>query len=389
MLNKVKIREAIIKTVFELFVLLLPLIWSIVSSPEHEVLPKFGTPWFWIFYGILVICAIIIGFQIKNIFIIAKDTQAAYTPKVIDQIGSISWNKYQKFCGEIIHNSYSKTNDILLYDAHATINDILAHIKTHIADITGVSLSNISVDFIYKYMGEGEYWQTINGCLSCSIGTLDDLVEHSESMYHYLYANNIEYKFFNDKSKAEWRIYKPSMRDGDERENWGSIYCKRILCSIHQDRVIDGIISISTYNEKFTKSKFKINAKRTEHLINNVVDCMKNIIRVEMASIYLRHRYIRNKQIETLKSLYKPDYDGKSDVFSECKYKDKEDFAKEYVEKLSEENRIKLLNEEIIKFKTHYNGENPNYFELDSTIDIMTDAALNYTNNKQNKNTIE
>ena len=44
------------------------------------------------------------------------------------------------------------------------------------------------------------------------------------SMYHYLYANNKEYVFYNDKAKAGNDIYASSIRDGDRREDWGSIY---------------------------------------------------------------------------------------------------------------------------------------------------------------------
>ena len=93
-----------------------------------------------------------------------------------------------------------------------------------VSNITGVSLENISVNFIYKYYGKTEHWQSIEGSSSCSIGELDDIVTKHGSMYHYLYANNKEYVFYNDKAKAGNDIYASSIRDGDRREDWGSIY---------------------------------------------------------------------------------------------------------------------------------------------------------------------
>ena len=55
------------------------------------------------------------------------------------------------------------------------------------------------------------------------------------------------------------------MRDGKDKENWGSIYCRRILCAMHQERLVDGMIAISTYNERFSDSRIKKNIKMVEH----------------------------------------------------------------------------------------------------------------------------
>lgn len=120
-------------------------------------------------------------------------------------------------CNEIYYESH-QDKDVLLYDAHEVIRDILGHIKQLIANITGVGLENISVNFIYKYHGANEHWQTSDGSLSCSIGQLDEIVEKKQSMYHFLYVNIREYVFCNDKANRSPKTcpYSASIRDGED-----------------------------------------------------------------------------------------------------------------------------------------------------------------------------
>lgn len=280
---------------------------------------------------------------------------------------SVTSNKYQLLCNAI-HFSDLDRNYPLVYDAHIVINSMLDHIRQLIANITGVSLNNISVNFIYRYYGENEHWQTINGSSSCSIGELDDIVENKESMYHHIYANNREYVFFNDKAAIDWHSYRPSIRDGENKDSWGSIYCKRIMCTLHQERLVDGILSISTYNEKFVTSKRKCEIEQTEHLINQAICIFENSIKCELASLYIRHTYIKNRQINILNQLIRTGYIENNNTSN-------------YIvpEKLSEDKRVELIEKELPKFKLQYNEQHPNYFHLDATIDAKTEVALTYS----------
>lgn len=337
-----------------------PIIWSLFFedvvywSTEFWILMGFALP----YIGYLI-------YRVTTVYKISNDKRDAYRQQVMEQVDNVVLEKYNLLCSNIHRTSHTNDN-VLVYNAHSIIRKTLNHIKQLIANITGVSLDNISVNFIYKYQGAQEYWQSIDGSVSCSIGQLDDIVENKESMYHYLYANNHEYTFFNNKADADWHMYRPSLRDSEDRSQWGSIYCKRILCTMHHDRFVDGILSISTYNEKFAPSKNKIAVKEIEGLINFAVSAFTNIIKGEMASLYIRHETIKNTEIDALRKLISID----DDINSKCSNSDPN--------MMSEQERRELLNTYLPKFKDIVNQKHPGFFELDAALDKKTMIALQH-----------
>ena len=222
------------------------------------------------------------------------------------------------------------------------------------------------MNFVYKYHGNNEHWQTINGGSSCSIGTLDDIVEKKESMYHYLYANNCEYVFYNDKAEIDWHKYRPSIRDGDDKDSWGSIYCKRIICTLHQDRFVDGILAISTYNEKFSPSKRKCVINQVEGLLNEAVSAFEKTLKTEMASLYIRHNYIKESQIRAIKLLIREHIIDSSNI---C-HTDLCD--------LSEVERFNLLEQGFSEFKKQVSNSHLDFPLLEATATQKTDAILRF-----------
>ncbi len=324
--------------------------------------------------GILTLLYIIyLYYRLRTIYQISNDKRDVYRKLIMDQVQSVTSNKYHMLCKEIHHGNF-QGKDLLLYDAHAVINNTLFHIKQLIASITGVSLENISVNFIYKYYGNNEHWQTIDGSSSCSIGTLDHIVEESESMYHYLYKNNREYIFCNDKATADWHLYRPSMRDGESKDTWGSIYCRRILCSLHQNRFVDGILAISTYNEKFVPSKNPKEVREVEGLINEAINAFIEPVKAEMAALYIRHEYIKEQQCIAIEKLVSS---GFIEIQKNRYIKSgKRIIAYKNPKMMSEENRLHLIQTVLPEFKSVYNNSHPGYFLFDSSIDYKTKSAL-------------
>ena len=326
---------------------------------NYEFFAEYKIDFWHISWSIVTLVYLVYLFwRIYAIVLISSDQMDVYRTQFMEQASDVALNKYNMLCKNAYHSP--STDNVLLYDAHGVINDVLNHLKQLVSKITGISMNNISVNFIYKYMGENEYWQTIDGSASCSIGSLDDLVKNEDTVYHHLYSQNREYVFANDKNDNCLRCYRPSMRDGEDKSKWGSIYCKRIPCMMQQDRIVDGIIAISTYNEKFTESKRKKVIQQTEGLINEAVSNFENLIRIEMVSLYMRHNLIKERQIEALKV-----------------------FGVNHPEKLSEKERIEQVNLMIPKFKKKFNrmmrkNNLPCYFEHDQVIDNKTVAALSY-----------
>jgi len=358
---------------------------TVIGDVLLVIIPIIGT-WLWepdyllnFKWDIGHIVAIVIGvlylgylsLRIITIYKISDDKIDAYRKQFMEQVDNVMLNKYHKLCKASYHQP--KETDVLLYDAHDVVNDILTHIKQLISNITGVSLSNISTNFIYRYIGENEHWQTIDGSASCSIGSLDKLVTEEDTVYHYLYANNREYVFYNNKSDDKLRCYRPSIRDGEDKKEWGSIYCKRILCTMHQDRIVDGIIAISTYNEKFTVSKRKKIIKQTEGLINEAISVFENLIRTEMVSLYIRHNTIKERQLLAINVL-----NHNEEPHSD----EKKDFSDEQV-------RIEEIQSKLPTFKRKYNQKYPSFFTYDDIIDQKTLTALDYARrNSRSKKTV-
>lgn len=282
---------SLVDSLWDILVFLFPLIWTWWFDVD-EVRNNIGSPKFNLAIMLAAVYVIFLLWRIITKYKISRDERDAYRKQFIEHLDCVNEEKFKMLCIEI-HRQARQGNDILLYDAHAVIRNALHQIKQLVSNITGVSLSNISVNFVYKYHGQDEHWQTIDGSSSCSIGTLDDIVEKKESMYHFLYANNYEYVFFNEKAKIDWHKYRPSIRDGDDKNTWGSIYCKRIICTLHQDRFVDGILAISTYNEKFSSSRRKRVVEQVEGLINDAVSIFETTIKSEMASLYIRHEYMK------------------------------------------------------------------------------------------------
>lgn len=352
-----------VESLWDVLIFLFPLIWTWwfdlgkiqadLSSPTCR----------WaIFWAAIYIVFLLVRTVTK--YRISRDERDAYRKQFMEQVDSITEDKYKMLCNEI-HHSTRQGRDILLYDAHGVIRNILSHLKQLVSNMTDVSLSNISVNFVYKYHGEHEHWQTIDGSSSCSIGTLDDIVERKESMYHYLYANNHEYVFYNDKAAVDWHKYRPSVRDGDDKESWGSIYCKRILCTLHQDRFVDGILAISTYNEKFTPSKRKAVISQIEGLLNEAVSVFENPIKTEMASLFIRHEHIKKKQLRAIQLLLDASIVNGSEFGGDPSV-------------LTEDERKQLLESAFPEFKKLVSNTLPEFPLLDTTLAQKTDAILQF-----------
>ena len=369
LIKRMKGQVGVLAIIGEIFAFLIPIVWSCFFDAETMKLGPYYVE-FWIAILLAIIYIVYLSYRIFSIYKINSDRRDAYRKQYMEQVDSVIVGKYKMLCREI-HYSTHQENDVLLYEAHDVLRDCLAHIKQLIANITDADLNNISVNLVYKYQGENEYWQTADGSSSCSIGKLDDIVEKQESMYHYLYANNREYVFVNDKAGADWHMYKPSIRDGENKKSWGSIYCKRILCTIHQNRFVDGILAISTYNEKFCDSKRKARIIQTEGLINEAVSVFENVIRSELTALFIRHEYLKKQQIDVIKALMDCGIVGEKIQLDP--------------NKMSEHDRKRFLQKYVPLFKSKYNKEYPTYFTLSAEVDQKLMTALKYSKNVFNK----
>lgn len=364
LIKRRKAKHSIFAAWEDIFAYVYPIVISIFFADV-----KFGTSefrsliYFSIPYLIYLLCRVV------NVYKISNDKRDAYRQQIMEQVDNVVLEKYNLLCSSV-HRSPHINDDVLVYSAHSIIRKTLKNIKQLTANITGVSLDNISVDFIYKYQGTQEHWQSIDGSVSCSIGQLDDIVENKESMYHYLYANNHEYTFFNNKADADWHMYRPSLRDSEDRNKWGSIYCKRILCTMHQDRFVDGILSISTYNEKFIPTKRKAAVKEIEGLINYAVSAFTNIIKAEMASLYIRHEAIKKSEIDAIQTIQQIDCIDIPDEVSA--------FFNNDPIMMSEKERREILKTCLPEFKKKVNKNHPDFFELDAKLDQKTIIALQH-----------
>lgn len=370
LLQNFKRKHAICSTLFNIISLCAPLILNLLDKIVLDN-RSISTIIYILAWGLSIYT--IVSSSLST-FYINRNTHDAYIPRFLDHIGAFSQGKFTMLSKEIHHKSKDPQKDILLYDAHAAVKDILSHLTYLVHDITGVDMENISVNFIYKYIGENEHWQTIDGTSSCSIGTLDMLVNHGPSTYHYLYANNHEYVYFNKKADADWHIYSPSMRDGEDRKQWGSIYCKRILCTLHQERIVDCILGISTYNEKFCTSRLKYNKQEIEHTINDAVNSFQNLLKIEMASLYLRHEHIKRREEKAILALQ----NALQKTPHCCRKKERCPLSAQEISALDESSRKQYLNYLTTRYKKDYHTKAPNVYAFDANLDVKDISDILY-----------
>lgn len=279
---------SVLETILEMLVFIAPLFVPLLIQRE----------WFfreagkWADIIAFILSGIFIAFVAFSLLMKLRgknDKHENYMPIVNEQIECICEDKYRALCREIDNGHRYENGEVLLYDAHDSIRTILIYIKQLVSAVTGVGLSNLSVTFVYKYMGENEEWQEIDGSSATTMGKLNTLVEYSNSktLYHYMINNNVDYRYIRDKSKAIGFEYMPSTRDGDNLKSYGSIMCRRYKCMLHGEAAVDAMLSISSYGEKFSVI---IGQNYIEQLLRQNIARYEWLIKTEMASLYLRHR---------------------------------------------------------------------------------------------------
>lgn len=179
------------------------------------------------------------------------------------------------------------------YDVFDHIRQICTTFKKTVADIVNIDTVHITVSFIYRYSDErfkDKKWKWIIGKDSGFKKNLADFTEQDESLYHYLINTNCSLVFFNDKKDAAQHCsYYFSYKD-KLYNNEGSVFASKLAFSNNETSCCEGILFITTYGEKFVRNDSEITPEEFKKLlVDEIFPCYKNLLKNELAMLYLRH----------------------------------------------------------------------------------------------------
>lgn len=190
------------------------------------------------------------------------------------------------------------------YDVKNYIVAICNQIRNTIADITGIRKEHMSVSFIYQYDFEGasekdRTWKWITGKEPDASFELIDYVKKEGTLFHYMvhgFPHNSAIKsrslvYDNDKQRMERNsIYHMSARD--RRHNMiGSVVCARVDFCSHAEKLVRGILTVSSYGHQFVESVSEEDDERMKHIITNeILPYYQQLLEYELGVLYFQHK---------------------------------------------------------------------------------------------------
>ena len=224
--------------------------------------------------------------------------------KILNRLANCEKIKGDLLKDETYKVHYDYKDNILLYNPHRYLECICEEIKSLISDITGIELEYVSVSFIYQYSTSSDAWsgwQWITGKGPTSNFDLNELINKTDSHYHYLVSNNITTSFENDKAKLIPRHYWVGENDM-RHDTYGSISSHRMSFRNNNLTFCSGYLTISTYSKKFysksENSNFKSENEFKRILFDLVIPPFRRIIETELGFLYMRHKYREENNIK-------------------------------------------------------------------------------------------
>lgn len=223
-----------------------------------------------------------------------ENTMDVYV-RLMNVIGNICDAKLGTICSYIetsMNNGQFNKPFNETMDPEKQLKSIAKEMKTCLSEITMPSFNNISVSMAYEFpsINDEIHWVDQQEVAQCM--PLSKLKKNKNTTFYKIYSGQSNFLFFNDKEKAaQDGNYVFDKKDKRYRDS-GSIICDEIAIQ-DDNRVIARIIlTISTYNCKFTDST-------EQDILNNMSDMIESVIlqqfekriRIELALLYIKKQY--------------------------------------------------------------------------------------------------
>jgi len=190
---------------------------------------------------------------------------------------------------------------VLLYNPHEFVEQICSNVKLLISNLTEITLSSLSVSFIYQYPEYNSNWQWITRKNSSINKDLNDFIvnDNFHSYFNYIITNNFSSHFENDKENLvkEGHYW---ISENDKRfSSLGSIASYRMTFMKNETILCIGYLVISTYGMTFVE---KDNTEKISNfnnlLTNNIIPSYRHLIETELGFMYVRHDIIEKSNTE-------------------------------------------------------------------------------------------
>lgn len=182
--------------------------------------------------------------------------------------------------------------EVLLYNPHEFVEQICSNIKLLISNITEITLSSLSVSFIYQYPEHNSNWQWITRKNSTINTDLNDFITDNNlhSYFNYIITNNFSSHFENNKENLvkEGHYW---ISENDKRYPFlGSIASYKMTFMKNETILCVGYLVISTYGTPFVEDDNPVKIEEFNNLLtNNIIPSYRHIIESELGFMYVRH----------------------------------------------------------------------------------------------------
>lgn len=241
--------------------------------------------------------------DLKLIFLIEQQNNNEAKQSIYNQAARYAYsNAYElnkRKRDYLMKSSYKKdfsvSKNVFPYDIHEYISEICKSFKNVVSQITKIDKEHISISFIYRYRyteanNEDLNWRWITGKELTMKMELNDFVKLENSVYYFLINGANTVVFCNDKVELEKENhYYMSIKD-NRHNNIGSIFSIKVMFSNNEQSFAEGILTISTYGERFVKNNNiqKINQLRCL-LIDDLFPYYQRLLETELGMLYLKH----------------------------------------------------------------------------------------------------
>lgn len=190
----------------------------------------------------------------------------------------------------------NSSENILPYNVHDYIEYICYELNALVSQITSINYEYLSVSFIYRYSEDTDKndtnWKWITGKEIETKLDLNDFVNYEHTVYYQLINSKKKYIYIDDK-KIGVDLNQYHMGNRDKSFNGiGSIFSTKINFSNNGKVFVHGILTISSYGEKFTSNIQKESLVGNDFknlFIYRVLPYYEKLIQTELGYMYFRH----------------------------------------------------------------------------------------------------
>lgn len=197
------------------------------------------------------------------------------------------------------HNGLKRgmlTDADIPYNLFEHIRKITWEFCNTVSKITDIPTKDLDASFIYHYdypeaSQADKKWRWVTGKGSKFNYALNDYVDETDSVFHYMIHNHVSTLFYNDKSVAvKDRRYQFSYKDYSH-DCIGSFVAAKVAFSGNDNQLCEGIIMVNSYGKKFLDSSPRHTEDELSRLIlDSIFPVFRNLLTTELAMLYFRHQ---------------------------------------------------------------------------------------------------